>query len=191
MSIDNPFEVISSEDMLARVYNCNSKLEEIIKQKNEEKAASPANENEDETENNGQKELNEYDWTSDYILLGSDVRALFPSLSAKRTGISVRKHFMKSRVKWLNVDWKLVSMYIKLHESYWTKNELDRVRKLLPVRKSLVGRPPSIGTDKVETRFKWPSMIDHISDKCKAELMGLAMEIAVAFFFNNFAYTFA
>ena len=138
------------------------------------------------TANNDQ----EYDWTQDYMILGTDVRSLFPSLSAQKTGEAVRQQFKKSKVKWENVDWRLITMYVKLQENYWKNNELNGVKLFLPTRKSNIGRPPSIGTDKVEERFKWPYTIDHLTDGIKAELMGLVMEVAVAFFFTNFAYTF-
>ena len=78
----------------------------------------------------------------------------------------------------------------QIHENYWTENELKDVRMYLPKRKSIQGRPPLIGTIDVESRFEWPSTIEYVGDKIKAKLMGLAIERAVVFFFNNFTYTF-
>ena len=69
--------------------------------------------------------------------------------------------------------------HVKLHENYWTENELKDVRIYLPKRKSTQGRPPSIGTIDVESRFEWPSTIEYVGDKIKAKLMGLAIERAV------------
>ena len=67
---------------------------------------------------------------------------------------------------------------------------MDKIRKFLPVRKSNLGRPPSIGTVEVETRFRWPQLIEYIPDRIKSIMMGMAMEKAIFFFFKNFAYTF-
>jgi len=71
------------------------------------------------------------------ILLGTDVKSLFPSLSAKMTGRCVRKQFAKTSVDWQNVDWRLVTLYVKLHEMYWKGDELSAVRKYLPERISM------------------------------------------------------
>ena len=90
-AVNNPFEVISSEDLLSRVAGCNKELE-IMKNKFGD----------------------DWDWTRDYILLGSDVKSLFPSLSVKNTGKSVREQFeKKSDINWANVDWRSVTLYIR------------------------------------------------------------------------------
>ena len=82
-------------------------------------------------------------------------------------------------------------MYIKLHAYYWKEGELDGILQYLPIRKSNIGRPPSIGTANLEQKYIWPQMVDYIGIEAQSLLMGLAMEIGVVFFFNNFTYTFA
>ena len=77
-----------------------------------------------------------------------------------------------------------------MHENHWKEGELDKLKKYLPKKKSNVGRPPSIGTKDLELRFTFPYLIDYLSDELKSELMGLAMEIGVIFFFRHFTYTF-
>ena len=67
ISVKNPFEVISSCDMLARVEEFN----EFIKKEKIERGDSR-------------------DCRDDYFLLGSDVKALFPSLSAEKTSRIVK-----------------------------------------------------------------------------------------------------
>ena len=123
-AVIDPFEVVSSEDMLSRVAGCNQKLKEMKTQRGQD-----------------------WDWTDEYILIGTDVQSLFPSLSAERTGLAVREQFEKSIINWENIDWKYISLYISLQEKYWKNGEIDSVRKFLPVRKSDIGRPPSIGTE--------------------------------------------
>ena len=53
-----------------------------------------------------------------------------------------------------------------------------------------MGRPPSIGTIGIESRFEWPNTTQFIPTLVKQKLMGLATELAVVFFFKNFCYTF-
>ena len=168
MGVDEPYEVVSSEDMLSRIHACNEKLE---KMKNEN--------------------TEDWEWTEDLILIGTDVKSLFPSLSAERTGKAVRAQFEKTKVVWENIDWRLLTLYVKLHEYYWKEDELKPIQAYLPIRKNNIGRPPSIGTIDVEHRFSWPQIVDYIGKDAKRLLMGLAMEVAVVFFFNNFTYTFA
>ena len=67
-----PFEVVSGEDMLSRVAECNEKLEKIKTERGPD-----------------------WNWTNDYILFGSDVISLFPSLSAELSGEAIRKQFAK------------------------------------------------------------------------------------------------
>ena len=83
-------------------------------------------------------------------------------------------------------------MYIKLHENLWTEDTLKDIKKYLPLRVTNRGRPPSLATENLETRFRWNYRPDEdvYSKKVKSKLMGLAMECAVIFFFENFSYTF-
>ena len=104
MSIEEPYEVVSAGDMLSRIYACNKAIEKLM------------NEN---TAN--------YDWREELILLGTDVQSLFPSLSARNTGIAVREQFAKLKVTWENIDWKMLTLYVKLHESYWKWDELEGI----------------------------------------------------------------
>ena len=113
-----PFEVISSEDMLSRVAVCNEKLKIMQTQRG-----------------------SDWKWTNEFILLGSDVKSLFPSLSAKRTGEAVRIQFAKSEINWTNVDWRQVTLYVKLQEAYWTNVELKDIEMYLPKRRKNIGRP--------------------------------------------------
>ena len=165
--MQNPFEVISSEDLLSRIYVCNNKIKRMQTEKGKE-----------------------WKLCDEMILLGSDVKALFPSLSAEMTGKCVREQFKKSTIEWQNVDWKLVALYVKLHQNLLVKGELSEIEKYLPERKSVTGRPPSIGTIGIESRYVWPGSMEILSNGTKRTLMAFAMEAAVIFFFRNFTYTF-
>ena len=143
-AVENPYEVISSEDMLNRVQNCKMKLKEYIEKKKEQAGAELGQ---------AQPGLDKnWKWTDDLIMLGSDVKSLFPSLTAKETGRAVRRQFEKSKIKWTNIDWKLITLYIKLHENQWKNETIRDIKKYLPNRVTKFGRPPSLATENIETR---------------------------------------
>ena len=78
-----------------------------------------------------------------------------------------------------------------MNEDYWKGDELILVKKYLPYRKDNKGRPPSIGTIGLESKFVWPDpTMEFLPNRVKRALMGLAMETAVVFIFRNFCYTF-
>ena len=66
-SVTDPYEVISSEDMLARIEDFNKFIEKERKKHGEG-----------------------WDWRHKYTMIGSDVVSLFPSLTAVNTAKAVR-----------------------------------------------------------------------------------------------------
>ena len=87
-SVEHPYEVISSEDLLSRFEQFNCEVAKEI-------------------------EIDaDYDWRKEWQLIGSDVVSLFPSLSADRTALAVRKQAEKSPIKWENFDDKWIRLYI-------------------------------------------------------------------------------
>ena len=93
-SVKDPFEIISSEDLLARIEEFNKEIEVKIK----------------EDEN--------YDWRDKFILLGTDVKALFPSLSAEGASKAVREQVLKSKIVWEEIDEMWLALYVHLNEGY-------------------------------------------------------------------------
>ena len=85
-AVVEPYEVISSEDMLSRIEQLNLN---IAKTRKEKLAANPNS---------------DWDWRHDYVLIGSDVVSLFPSLSAENTARAVKNHKLKSPIVWTNID---------------------------------------------------------------------------------------
>ena len=83
-SIESPYEVISSEDLLSRIETFNRKLKKEIETR--------------------KKVDKDWDWRNKYMLLGSDVESLFPSLTAKRSARIVREQVERSKMIWENVD---------------------------------------------------------------------------------------
>ena len=178
-AVKNPYEVISSTDMLARCEHFN---EWLSKETNEKKS-------------NG---ITDWDWREEMMLLGSDVVALFPSLSADVTSKIVRKQVTKSPITWQNIDHTWLRMYVHLNEHL--SSDISTVRHLLPYKKKgRKGKESGMSSDECKKRnlrincktscWDWPNV--EITEKDIKELLGITMEIVVKFFFTNFVYTFA
>ena len=175
MAIDKPYEVISSEDMLSRIISCNEKIEKL----KVEREKTPSGEN-----------IKSWDWRQEFVLLGSDVSALFPSLSASNTAKAVKTQILKSNIKWRNIDGKWLTLYLKLNEEKLEYKELEGIKCFLPKRLGTRGKAPSFSSDKIEEKYVWPQSVEYLTDQMKSKMLALAMEQAVIFFFTHFTYTF-
>ena len=68
-----------------------------------------------------------------FALLGLDVEALFPSMSAARTGAIVRKRIMASNITPAGFDWKVGLVYILMNKN--KTSNLGELKKILPFRR--------------------------------------------------------
>ena len=182
-SIKDPFEVISSEDMLHRFEVFNKEVADMIIDK--------------------KKDGVDYDWREEYMVLGSDVKSLFPSMTRDNTAKAVRKQAEKSNIKWQNIDSKWLRLYIHLNRHLCSN--LEPVKHLLPTRrKGRRGAEPGLGsfectrryiTDEylkegkmVKSFWVWPD-----KEPTEAEmkiLMAIMLEVSIKFFYDNFVYSF-
>ena len=178
MSIESPYEVISSEDMLSRISVCNERIRELGKSRIKG------------TQSWSAEKLENWDWRQDYILIGTDVSALFPSLSAKNTANSVKKQIWKSKIAWNNIDNKWLTLYLKLNAENLVPEDLNSVKCFLPNRLSNKGKAPSFGATKIEENYVWPQNVEYLTPAMKSKMLGIAMEQAITFFFTHFTYTF-
>jgi len=128
--------------------------------------------------------------------LGSDVEALFPSLSASNTARIVREQAIKSNIVWENVDPKWLCLYVHLNGG--ESSDIRDIEHLLPKRTpGRRGREAGMGSleakrrevrDSGEGNWIWPEELPN--EKETRILIGIALEIAVKMVFNNFIYTF-
>ena len=72
--------------------------------------------------------IESWDLRQELILLGSDVSALFPSLSASNTAKSVKSQILKSNIEWRNIDGKWLTLYLKLNEEKLECKELEEIK---------------------------------------------------------------
>ena len=94
-----------------------------------------------------------WDWRDYYVLLGSDVVSMFPSLEPNMTAEAIRAQIEKSRVSWDNIDIKTLMLYIKLNEEKVPNSKvLNSIKRFLPIRKpkSRRGKKPTIASKKQE-----------------------------------------
>ena len=78
----------------------------------------------------------------DMCLLGLDVVALFPSMSAKKTGEVVRNRLRRSEMKFSGFDWRRGAVYIVMNK-HLTGN-LAHLWKILPYRRKVGGTQPGM-----------------------------------------------
>ena len=177
-AVPNPYEVISSTDMLSRIEKFN---EYVRKEEIERKESNPDY---------------EWDWRENWMLLGSDVVSLFPSLSAKNTSEIVRDQVRKSPITWQNIDHTWLRLYIHLNENLI---DVSEVKHLLPYKKkgrkgkesgmsSLECKKRTLNMNSPKSCWDWPE--EEPSQQEIKILLSLALQIAVVFFFENFVYTF-
>ena len=134
-SIAKPYEVISSEDMLSRI----EKFNELVGEKRKQKEIEGIT----------------WDWRNDWMMVGSDVVSLFPSLTAENTARIVRSQAEKIPIHWENIDTKWLRMYIHQNRSY--SHDTTEIDYLLPrKRKGKRGPEPGMSSKECMRRHLEP-----------------------------------
>ena len=95
-SIVDAFEVISTEDLLARIAQCNKRFSKEIEARME------------------QGEV--IDWDKEMVIIGMDVVALFPSMTSENSGQIIRSQIFNSGMTVEGLNYRLLSLYIKLNK---------------------------------------------------------------------------
>ena len=123
-------------------------------------------------------------------LIGSDVVALFPSITAEKTSKIVRKEIENSEIKFEGMDTERARAYIVINIED-TEN-LEEIEHLLPKRKSKTGIKPtmtSIGRSwKPRDQWEFPEV--ELTNRETSIIVGVVVEIALKVLFNNFTYKF-
>ena len=86
------------------------------------------------------------------MFLGTNVVSLFPSMSAEKTGIAVRRQIEKSQIKFEEIDHKWLSLYIHLNRGLCSN--IREINHLLPKRRpKRRGREAGMGSEECSKRF--------------------------------------
>ena len=165
-SLEDKIEVISTEDMLYRVNECNKLL---------------------------QAEWTQEDQVG---CIGADVRMLFPQLTSRNTGRIIREQFVKSKLELENVDYGSAAMYVRYGmEDYEIRAlGLSRVvprRRYTRGRAPGITSSQALGGDPDNAEEKWIFPDIELSDYEKRALVGACLEIGVRTSFENSVYQFA
>ena len=165
----DPIEVISSEDMLARVHEYNVQVDKGV------------------------------DPDVDAVLLAVDCVQLFPSLRAIETSTVIREAtteiINKSGLKIEGLDFKEIAKYVRMNLSD-VEIRNRKLTRLVPFRKYRRGRFPGMTGNEAtkrhipeeESKFVYPN-VDPTEEE-KTNLFATALEIAVKFMFTHHVYTF-
>ena len=131
-SLDEPYGVISSEDMLACVVDCNKRLEKIRSEKTRNGEAL-----------DDQEEL---------IIFRNDVVGLFPNITSARTGKIVRYRVQESKLKFEGMNFKQASLYVYLNQE--KTGDLQELRQYFPWRRKVGGTATGMNNIEVNGRDK-------------------------------------
>ena len=126
-------------------------------------------------------------------LLGLDVVALFPSMSAKRTGEIVRQRMRKSKMKYSGFDWRRGAVYIVMNKNL--TGNLGTLWKVLPYRRKVGGTQPGMTSQGMMGRQEdlekqWVYKTKTITEEQEREIVARVVEIAIRVVFENFCYEF-
>ena len=140
-AVHSPTEVISSEDMLSKIHQCNMDLQ-ALKRARKEKG-----------EEMTQDEQRLY-------LIGADVIALFPNMTSMRTGKIAREQVILSPIEFENLNCREMARYVVVCEKL--TSGVEGVRRLLPRRskegakvESITMKNKEINGMETDTEIEW------------------------------------
>ena len=181
----DPYSVISAEDLLARVtaYNKNSPPAPSAS-----RAATPVPAAEGSTPSPLPTESENKE--EEMSLVGSDVVALFPSITAERSARIVRDEIQRSEITFEGFDDEKARTYIYMNKEKIT--DYEDIAHLLPKRKAKTGTAPTMASigRKWDPNNQWEFPDENISSAQTRKLIGLVAEIATIVLFTNFSYKF-
>ena len=191
----NSYAVISSEDMLARVTEYNNDVrspatssDSSTKNTTAEIPTPPSN-SEEYQEDKVPEDPTEDEY-EEMSLVGSDVVALFPSITAERSARIVREEIERSEIMFEGFDDEKARAYINMNKEIIS--DYEDIAHLLPKRKAKTGTAPtmsSIGRKWIPNN-QWEFPDEKISPEQTKKLIGLVAEIATIILFTNFSYKF-
>ena len=123
-------------------------------------------------------------------LVGSDVIALFPSITADNTGKIIREQIIRSEIKLEGFDTEKARAYIVINKDEITN--IEDLENILPIRKSNHGTSPTMAsiTSKWNPTDQWVFPPKIPTQEQERKIAAVVAEIALKALFNNFTYKF-
>ena len=174
------YNTISSEDMLSRIHEYNKKV--LTRNSNTQKplASQGVPEPWDPPPSIDKKTC----------IIGSDVKALYPSIKSESTGKIVRSRLEKSKIKLEGFNMKMGLAYIAMNQHLTT--DIDKIRYLLPDRKS--GRSTQLKMSAIKNDWdpaeKFVFKEQEYTPLETRQVQARVVEIATRALFENHAYKF-
>ena len=125
-------------------------------------------------------------------MIGSDVTALFPSMTADRTAAIIRNKIEESEIDFEGFDLDRGRTYVAINLEYLDEKQQSRLRHLLPTKTAKQGIIPtmaSIGM-KWNPRNQWDIPEISIEKQERKAIIAAVVEIAIKVLFKNFSYKF-
>ena len=176
-SQEDKFEVISSEDFLFRINDCNQRIRKEWEENRE----------------NGDFEIGE--GLDEIVIIGADVTGLFPAMMARQTGRIVREVAQRSKLRYEGVNYKSAAMYVRYGMDQFEIRSL-KLDSIVPRRRyhtgvepRIKGREPLSG-DPENDEVRWIFPGRDPTEMEKTNLMAACLEIGVRTCFENHVYQF-
>ena len=131
-----------------------------------------------------------YNNKKEITLIGNDVTALYPSLSAKNTARIIKEAIVKSEVDFRGFDVDKGRAYIAINSDL--VENMEDIKHLIPTRKYKTGTKPTMSsiTRNWNPNNQWEFPNREITDAEKKKIIGTVVEIALKILFNKFTYKF-
>ena len=141
-------------------------------------------------EQNNMKGEEKQDQRESLSLVGSDVVALYPSLSKDNTARIVKKKIIESEVEFKGFDTERARAYIKMNTD--EVEDLSEIEHLLPERIAKSGTPPTMAsiTSNWNPKRQWEFPETEVTEREERVLIATVVEIALKILFANFTYKF-
>ena len=123
-------------------------------------------------------------------LIGNDVVALYPSITANTTGKIVRKAIMESKIEFEGFDMDMGRAYIVINRDI--VEDIEELEDILPERSSNHGTTPTMASVSTswEPKNQWTFPQKIPSRHQVRKVIAVVTEIALKTLFNNFSYKF-
>ena len=174
------YNTISSEDMLSRLHEYNKKVLTRNSRIQESLASQGVPEPWDPPPKSDKKTC----------IIGSDVKALYPSIKSESTGKIIRSRLEKSKIKLEGFNMKMGLAYIAMNQHLTT--EVDKISYLLPERKS--GRSTQLKMSAIKNDWDPTEKFEFKDQEYTPleirQVQARVVEVATRALFENHAYKF-
>ena len=197
-AIESPYSVISAEDLLARVCKFNTEKRATGAENKDENGENikPAGLEDSESDILGAPpdmgpQDEEKSEEEKITLVGNDVTALYPSLTAENSARIAKKQILKSKVRFEGFNMDRGRAYLTINKD--KIENLDEIEHLLPKRKSKTGVTPTMSSIKKDwdPRQQWIFEKENLTETEERLVIAAVIEVALKIIFKNFSYKFA